>query len=88
MTGENIGTVTRYDAELNLASVRLHEIMRLGDRVCIRGADGEVRCIVDTLERDQMPIRLAEPGQEIGIRVPRPVDEGSLVDMELEAPWP
>ncbi len=88
MTGQTIGTVTRYDPEQNLAAVRLHEILRLGDRVCIRGPDGEVNCCIETLERDETPIRLAEAGQEIGIRVPGPVDAGSQVDMELEAPWP
>lgn len=88
MTGQVVGTVTRYYTNINVAAVRLDDILRLGDFVQLQSTEGEVTLPVESLERDHTPIRLAERGQEVGIKVPAPVREGTPVNIALEAPWP
>ncbi len=87
MTGQ-VGTVTRYYTNINVAAVRLNDILRLGDFVQLESTDGEVTLPVESLELNHTPIRLAEAGQEVAIKVPKPVREGTPVNITMEAPWP
>lgn len=88
MTGQHVGTVTNYDPELHVAAVRLDDILRLGDRIAIDGSNGGVRMAIERMLCEECERRLVEPGQEVSLPVPGPVEKGSRVLMEQEAPWP
>jgi hypothetical protein len=87
MTGQRVGIVTNYDPRLHRAAVRLEDVLRLGDRVSIRGTNGGITLPVKHIECEDCERRVVEGGQEVTIEVPDHVEAGSIVEMELEAPW-
>jgi len=77
-----IGKVTHYYPRVSVAAVVLSDHLERGDRIHILGPHDDIRQTVTSMEYEHNPIMEADPGQDIGIRVPARVHEGDLVYRE------
>ena len=79
MDWEVVGTVTHYFGRLSVAAVRLTGQLQLGDHIHILGSTSDFEQPVTSMQLDHESIELAEPGQEIGLRVVERVRCGDTV---------
>ena len=77
-----IGRVTHYYPKVSVAAVVLDRHLEKGDRIHIHGPHEDIYQTVTSMEYEHNPIMEADPGQDIGIRVPMRVHEGDLVYKE------
>lgn len=77
-----IGKVTHYYPKIGVAAVILDGHLARGDRIHIHGPHDDMHLSVTSMECEHVPIREAERGQDIGIRVFERVHEGDLVYLE------
>jgi putative protease len=77
-----IGKVTHYYPKISVAAVVLEGHIAKGDRIHIRGPHDDLHQSVTSMEIDHVPVREAEHGQDIGIRVIERVHEGDVVYRE------
>ncbi len=77
---EKIGVVSNYLDDMRIASVKVEKgTMRSGDWIEIQGNISSLRQKVEALQLDNQPIQEAVEGQEVSIRVIRPVKSGDAV---------
>lgn len=77
---EKIGVVSNYLEDVRTASVKVEKgTMRSGDWIEIQGNISTLRQKVEALQLDNQPIQEAVEGQEVSIRVIRPVKSGDAV---------
>ena len=82
MSETRIGTVTHYYSHLHVAGVtitngELHE----GDHIHIRGHTSDFEQDVGSMQIDHIPIEVAKPGDQIGLRVAEHARENDAVYM-------
>ena len=77
-----IGRVTHYYPKIGVAAVILDDHIARGDRIHIRGPHDDLHQSVISMEINHVPIREAERGEDIGIKVTERVHEGDLVYRE------
>lgn len=76
MPEEKIGTVVRYWPKAGAAQIELeHGILQVGDRLRIRGRDGDLEQEVESLEVEHRAKSEGFPGEHIAVQVDRPVRE-------------
>ena len=73
---EKIGKVVKFFERINVAVIELEKSMRLGDKIKI----GNVEMTVASMQINRAPIEVAEKGQSIGLKTPKPVKEGNIVE--------
>ena len=78
-----IGRVTHAYPKISVAAVVLDKHVEKGDRIHIYGPHEDVYQTVTSMELDHVPIREADQGQDIGIRVAHRVYEGDVVFREI-----
>ena len=78
-----IGRVTHDYPKISVAAVVLDKHLEKGDRIHIYGPHEDVYQTVTSMELDHVPIREADQGQDIGIRVAHRVYEGDVVFREI-----
>lgn len=83
---EQVGTIEHYYNKIKVAVVRVEKPIRVGDWVRIRGAHDDVRARVRSIEVDHRPVDRAEPGQKVGIKLPRRAHARSAVLREEGRP--
>lgn len=77
---EKVGIVTHYFDQAKVAAVKIEKgSMRDGDWIEIQGNVSSLRQKVDSMQVDNVPVPEAHEGQEVGIRVIRPVKSGDAV---------
>jgi len=77
---EKIGVVSKYSDDARTALVKLEKgTMRSGDWIEIQGNISSLRQKVEALQLDNQPLQEATEGQEVSIRVIRPVKAGDTV---------
>jgi hypothetical protein len=74
-----LGTVSHYFGRISVAGVRVSAPMAVGDRILIIGHTTALEQTVTSMELDNRPIEVAEPDQEIGIKVIDRVRKGDQV---------
>lgn len=77
-----IGRVTHYYPKVSVAAVILDTHLEKGDRIHIHGPHEDIYQTVTSMELDHIPIREADTGQDVGIKVVERVHEGDLVFRE------
>jgi NAD(P)H-flavin reductase len=77
-----IGKVIHYYPKISVAAVVLEDHLAHGDRIHICGPHDDVHQSVTSMEIEHVPIKEADRGQDIGIRVTERVHEGDLVFRE------
>jgi len=78
-----IGRVTHYYPKVSVAAVVLDEHLVKGDRIHIHGPHEDVYQTVTSMELDHIPIKEADRGLDVGIRVVHRVHEGDVVFKEI-----
>lgn len=77
---EHVGIVKHYYPKVHAASVEIdHGSLRKGDTIHFKGKRGEFEERISSMELDHEQIEIAREGQEVGIEVPVPIEEGSEV---------
>ena len=71
-----IGKVVKFFDKISVAVIELEDTLKLGDKVKI----GEVEMTVDSMQINREPIEEAKAGQSIGLKTPKPVKEGDIVE--------
>jgi putative protease len=74
-----IGRVTHYFNHINVAVLRLDEILKLGDRVHFVGHSTDFVQTVSSMEVNHHTILAVEPGDDVAIKVIEPVHEHDVV---------
>jgi len=75
-----LGEVTHYFPRVNAAVIKINQgQIRLGDVLSLRGHTTRLKQTVDSMQIDHKPILIANPGDEIGIRVKSRVRAGDKV---------
>jgi hypothetical protein len=77
-----IGKVTHYYPKIGVAAVVLEGHLAKGDHIHIHGSHEDVHQSVISMEIEHVPVREAEHGQDIGIKVIERVHEGDIVFRE------
>lgn len=77
-----IGRVSHYYPKVGVAAIVLSDHIAKGDRIHIHGPHEDIYQTVTSMELDHIPIREADTGQDIGIRVVQRVHEGDMVFRE------
>ncbi len=73
MEGVRIGEVTHYFDRIGVAVIDLTDTIRLGDTLHIFGRLTDLRQKVSSMEIEHQKIEEAGPGQEVALKVDRPV---------------
>ena len=77
-----IGRVTHYYPKIGVAAVILDSHITRGDRIHITGPHDDVHQSVSSIEIEHVPVREAESGQDIGIKVMERVHKGDIIYRE------
>lgn len=77
-----VGRVIHYYPKISVAAVILEERIAQGDRIHIYGPHDDVRQSVTSMEIEHVPIRDADKGQDVGIKVIDRVHVGDIVFRE------
>ena len=77
-----IGRVIHYYPRIGVAAVVLEGHVAQGDHIHILGPHDDVRQSVGSMEIGHVPIREADRGQDIGIKVTGRVHQGDIVYRE------
>ena len=78
-TSPVLGKVVHYYDRIGVAVLELRGTITLGDNVCFRRADDEFCQNVDSLQIDHVAVRSAKKGQDVGMKVMRQAEPGTLV---------
>lgn len=71
-----LGKVIRYFEKISVAVIHLDDTLTLGDKIKI----GDVEMTVDSMQINRKPIEHAKKGESIGLKTPKRVEEGNLVE--------
>lgn len=74
-----IGKVTHYFNHLNVATLRLDENLKLGDRVHFVGHSTDFIQTVASMEVNHHSVLSVNPGDDVAIKVIEPVHEHDVV---------
>jgi hypothetical protein len=77
-----IGKVIHYYPKIGVAAVILEDHLAQGDRIHIYGPHDDVHQSVSSIEIEHVPIKEANRGQDVGIKVSERVHEGDVVFRE------
>lgn len=79
-----IGEVTHYYSHLEVAALNLVAPLCKGDRVHIMGHTTELKETVESMEVDHQQIDIAQPGDDVAIKVVGKAREGDKVYRQIE----
>ena len=69
MTEKEIGHVTDYFKNVEVAAIKLKGSLNVGDNVHFKGATTDFEQEVDSMQINRKPVEKAKKGDEIGIKV-------------------
>ncbi len=67
--GEEIGKVTHYFTKIGVAVIELIGVLKVGDKIRIKGATSDFKQKVDSMQIEHEKIEKAEAGQSIGMKI-------------------
>ncbi|MFA7676918.1 MAG: hypothetical protein WCY34_01980 [Candidatus Omnitrophota bacterium] len=76
---KEIGFVTHYFGKISVGIIKLKASLSAGDKIHIKGANDDFRQIVSSMQIDHKDVSKASKGDEIGVKVLRPVHENDKV---------
>jgi len=81
--GKEIGTVSTYFGNVNVAAIKLSDTLKLGNKIQIKGHTTDLEMTVESIQIDRREVEEAKAGDHVGIKVPdkvRPNDTIFLVE--------
>ena len=79
MSEEMIGTVADFFAHPVVAGIELTGVLRVGDKIRIKGHTTDLEMTVDSMQIDNAPVTEAKAGDSIGVKVSERVRDGDKV---------
>jgi len=79
MPDVEIGKVTDFFAKPVVAGIELSGILKIGDRIHIKGSTTDMELVVESMQIERVDITEGKPGDLIGIKVPDRVRRGDTV---------
>jgi len=79
MPEEVIGKVTDFFARPVVAGIELTTVLKVGDRVRIKGHTTDLEFVVDSMQIDNVNVDQAKPGDLVGIKVSDRVRRGDII---------
>jgi selenocysteine-specific translation elongation factor len=79
MPEEVIGEVSDFFARPVVAGIELTATLKVGDKVHIKGHTTDMEFIVDSMQINNVDVKQAKPGDDIGVKVPERVRRGDTV---------
>jgi len=80
---KEIGTVSSYFSNAEVAAIKLSSKLKVGDKIRIKGHTTDFEQEIESMQIDRKDIKEAKKGDHIGIKVPekvRPNDKVFLVE--------
>jgi len=74
-----IGNVTDFFAKPVVAGIELSGILKIGDKIHIKGSTTDMELAVESMQVERVNIAEGKPGDLIGIKVPNRVRRGDKV---------
>jgi len=74
-----VGKVTDFFARPVVAGVELSDILKIGDKIHIKGATTDMELAVESMQIERVDVTTAKQGDLIGIKVPQRVRRGDKV---------
>ncbi len=68
-----IGEVTHFFDKIRVAVVKLHAPLKVGDKIRIEGHGQKFTQSVGSMQMEHEPLKTAKKGQEVGMKVSKPV---------------
>lgn len=70
MAEEKLGVVIHYFNHIHVAGIRLTDgELRVGDTIRVKGHTSDYTQTVESMQVDNQAVEVAQPGQDVGIRV-------------------
>ncbi len=66
---QEIGKITHYFSNINVAVVKLSQLLKVGDKIHIKGATSDFEQTVSSMQINHQEMPEASAGQEIGLKV-------------------
>lgn len=82
MTEKEVGRVSSYFSHVSVAAIKLSGILKVGDKIHIKGATTDIETAVKEIQIEKKPVKSAKKGDHVGIKVPdkvRPNDAVLLI---------
>ena len=79
MPEEVVGKVTDFFAKPVVAGIELTTVLKLGDKIHIKGHTTDLELIVDSMQINNVDVEQAKAGDLIGIKVSERVRRGDTV---------
>ena len=79
MPEEVIGKVTDFFARPVVAGIELTTTLKLGDKIRIKGHTTDMEFIVDSMQINNVDVKQATAGDDVGIKVSERVRGGDIV---------
>jgi translation elongation factor EF-1alpha len=79
MAEKRVAKVTHYWAQIGVAGIKLYDTLRVGDTIHISGSTTDFEQKVGSMEVEHEPVKVANKGQEVGLKVKERVREGDRV---------
>ncbi len=74
-----IGKVTDFFAKPGVAGITLSGILKIGDKIHIKGSTTDIEITVESMQIERVNITEGKPGDLIGIKVPDRARRGDKV---------
>jgi len=84
MSGKRVGEVTHYFDRINVAAILLSDTLRKGDHVHFLGHGSDFSQEITSLQLEHASIETAQKGQEIAVKVVKPVKQHTSVFLITE----
>ena len=79
MPEEVIGKVTEFFARPVVAGIELTTTLKLGDKIHIKGHTTDMEFIADSMQINNVDVKQAKAGDDVGIKVSERVRRGDIV---------
>ncbi|MBL7159041.1 translation elongation factor-like protein [Candidatus Microgenomates bacterium] len=74
-----IGVVTHFYNKIGVAIIKMSAPLKIGETIKISGHDQEFTQVVGSMQVEHQEIKEAKKGDEVGLKVDKPVKEKDLV---------
>lgn len=74
-----IGEVTHFYDKICVAVVRFDQGIEVGEEICFEGPKREFSQVLKSMQYEHESIQKAKKGQEVGVKVKKPVKKGHKV---------
>ncbi|RLE39283.1 translation elongation factor-like protein [Candidatus Woesearchaeota archaeon] len=79
MAEKEIGKITHYFGKIGVGVVELSDVLKIGDKIHIKGATTDITQTVDSMQINKNPVEEAKAGDAIGMKTTDQVRPGDVV---------